>query len=390
MTKGRGSKTNSPVKLLVPREEAIRRIKKQIQIGIDIRDRNMFSMMDSGSAQEKKNEWVEDNIEMLTGLLNHPIFKEEYNAGFAPDMNSAITFGLKEKYFKEDMDEQIGRLESILERLKFIPESKGEERVEHKPIEEPPKELPSRKKSLKEELPREVLQRREVIRDEPPPSIGKLESILENLEFISGRKAEERAAQKPAEETLKEPPSRKRPPKEEPSKEVLHRREAVRDEPSPPIVPKQPPLTGGHILLVHGRDEAARESVLKFIGQLGLRVLTLQEQPDGGRNIVERFGELSNTQFAIILFTPDEIAVSRERSKERQVRVSQHVMFEFGYVVAKLGHRRVCALYDEGVEIPSEVSGVVSIPMDFRGGWRLLVAKEFKQAGVDVDLNKAL
>jgi hypothetical protein len=42
------------------------------------------------------------------------------------------------------------------------------------------------------------------------------------------------------------------------------------------------------------------------------------------------------------------------------------------------------------VEIPSEVSGVASIPMDFRGGWRLLVAKELKQAGVNVDLNKAL
>jgi predicted nucleotide-binding protein len=118
--------------------------------------------------------------------------------------------------------------------------------------------------------------------------------------------------------------------------------------------------------------------------------LTLAGQSNGGRSIVERFGEISNTQFAIILFTPDEIAVSRERAKEKQVRVSQHVMFEFGYVVAKLGHRRVCALYDEGVQIPPEVSGIAAIPMDFRGGWRLLVAREFKQAGLDVDLNNVL
>jgi predicted nucleotide-binding protein len=203
-------------------------------------------------------------------------------------------------------------------------------------------------------------------------------------------KGEERIEQRPAEEPFKEHPSGKRPPNEDPSKEVLHRREVLRNEPPPPIGPKHPPLTGGHILLIHGRDAGAKESVLKFVGQLGLRALTLQEQPNGGRSIVEKFGELSNTQFAIILFTPDEIAVSRDKSKERQIRVSQHVMFEFGYVVAKLGHRRVCALYDEGVEIPSEVSGVVSIPMDFRGGWRLLVAKEFKQAGVEVDLNKAI
>jgi predicted nucleotide-binding protein len=201
---------------------------------------------------------------------------------------------------------------------------------------------------------------------------------------------EERVEQKPAEEPYKEHPSRKRPPNENPSKEVPHRRESTRNEPSPPIVPKLPPPTGGPILLIHGRDAGAKESVLKFIGQLGLRALTFQEEPNGGRSIVEKFGELSNSQFAIILFTPDEIAVSRDRSKEKQVRVSQHVMFEFGYVVAKLGHRRVCALYDEGVEIPPEASGITAIPMDFRGGWRLLVAREFKQAGVDVDLNKAL
>jgi predicted nucleotide-binding protein len=50
----------------------------------------------------------------------------------------------------------------------------------------------------------------------------------------------------------------------------------------------------------------------------------------------------------------------------------------------------VCALYREGVEIPSDYPGVVTIPMDSRGGWRLLIAKEIKQAGVEIDLNKAI
>jgi predicted nucleotide-binding protein len=288
------------------------------------------------------------------------------------------------------MDEQIERLEAILERLKFIPETIREERLEQKPAEEPYKEHPSRRRPSKEDSPKEVLHRKAALRDEPPPPIGKSESILEHLISMSESKREERVEQRPAEELFKEHPSRKKPPHEDPSKEVLTRKEMTRNAPSPPIVPNPPLPTGGSILLIHGRDAGAKDSVLKFIEQLGLRALTLQEQPNGGRSIAERSGELSHTQFAIILFTPDEIAVSRDKSKERQVRVSQHVMFEFGYVVAKLGNRRVCVLYDEGVEIPSEVSGVVSIPMDFRGGWRLLVAREFKQAGVEVDLNKAL
>lgn len=378
------------MKLLVPREEAIRRIKEQIQIGREIKDHKMFSMMDLGSAQEKREAWVENNITILTRLFTHPFFEEEYNVGLSPDMDSAITFGLKEKYFKEDMEEQIGRLESIAERMKFIPESIGEKPPQQNPSEEPSKEHPYRKRPPKEDSPKEVLDRREVIRKEPPPSTGESESLLERLEFIPERKGEERDHQKPAEDVLGEFSSRKRSPHEAPSKEVPHRTEVIRDEPLPPIVPTPPPLTEGPILLIHGRDADAKESVLKFIGQLGLRALTFEEQPNGGRSIVERFREVMNPPFAIILFTPDEIAVSRDKSKKRQIRVSQHVIFEFGYVVAKLGHRRVCALYEEGVEIPSEVSGVASIPMDFRGGWRLLVAKELKQAGVNVDLNKAL
>jgi len=66
------------------------------------------------------------------------------------------------------------------------------------------------------------------------------------------------------------------------------------------------------------------------------------------------------------------------------------VIFEFGYFLGKLGRGKVCVLYREEVEIPSNYPGIVTIPMDSRGGWRLLVAKEIKQAGVEIDLNKAM
>jgi predicted nucleotide-binding protein len=66
------------------------------------------------------------------------------------------------------------------------------------------------------------------------------------------------------------------------------------------------------------------------------------------------------------------------------------MIFEFGYFLGKLGQGRVCVLYKEGVEIPPDYSGVTTIPMDSRGGWRVLVAKEIKQAGIEIDLNKAI
>jgi predicted nucleotide-binding protein len=50
----------------------------------------------------------------------------------------------------------------------------------------------------------------------------------------------------------------------------------------------------------------------------------------------------------------------------------------------------VCALYREGVEIPSDYSGVLYVKLDPDGGWRLQLAKEVKAAGMPVDMNKAL
>jgi predicted nucleotide-binding protein len=143
-------------------------------------------------------------------------------------------------------------------------------------------------------------------------------------------------------------------------------------------------------LLIHGRDDPAKESVLSFIQKLGLQSITLHGGPNEVRNIIEQFKPFSRVDFAIVLFTPDEIAAPRNKPKERQSRVSQNVIFEFGYLLGKLGNEKVCALYKEEVEILSDHPGVVSIPMDSKGGWRLLVAKEIKQAGVEVDLNKAI
>jgi predicted nucleotide-binding protein len=356
MTKGRTSKTYSRAKLLVPREEAIRKIKEQIETGRLIRDQRMFSMADLDSAQERRTKWMEDNIKMLARLVNNPLFEDEYNMRATLDMDSAITFSLKEKYFRDDMDEQIGKLESFLEHLKLIPEMTAEEVIEQKLAED----------SVKEEQVKEIQSMEVQLR----------EALANEL--------------KPPKELPKEEPLIEKPLQEEPLKEAPPRREQPREEHPPTVMFNQTQLSGGNILLIHGHDEAMKESILEFLEKLGLRVIILHEQPDGGKSMIGKFGESPDTHFAIILLTPDDITSPRNKPKERQTRVSQNVIFEFGYFWGKLGRGRVCALYKEGVEIPSDYPALVTIPVDARGGWRLLVAKEIKQAGMEIDLNKAI
>lgn len=43
---------------------------------------------------------------------------------------------------------------------------------------------------------------------------------------------------------------------------------------------------------------------------------------------------------------------------------------------------------EPGVEIPSDIDGVLYVPLDNGDTWRLLLAKEMRAAGLPVDLNR--
>jgi len=50
----------------------------------------------------------------------------------------------------------------------------------------------------------------------------------------------------------------------------------------------------------------------------------------------------------------------------------------------------VCALMVDGVEQPSDISGVLYVPYDAHGAWKMTLSCELKAAGIDVDLNLAV
>lgn len=350
MTKGRTFRTRSFSKPKVPKEEAIRTIREQIEIGRTIRDTNMHSMMDLESAQERRTEWLENNTGVLTHFFDDSIL-EEYSTDISLDINNAITFSLKEKYFKDDINEQIGRLESFLDRIK----------QKEEPTEEP------------------------MMRQNPPKEIHPGEAPLRGEPLMEKPPMEKLIKKEPSEER----PSLEKPPKEETLRRTAHGRKLIKEEPLSIGISNQSQLPGSNILLIHDQDEGAKESVLKFIEKLGLRALTVREEPNAGKTLIEKFGKLCDIHFAIILLTPDGTP-PQDQPGERKAWLSQNMIFEFGYFLGKLGPGRVCALYKEGMKIALDDWGVVNIPMDSKGGWRLFIAKEIKQTGIEIDLNKAI
>jgi predicted nucleotide-binding protein len=146
---------------------------------------------------------------------------------------------------------------------------------------------------------------------------------------------------------------------------------------------------GNEIFLVHGQNEESREKVARFLEKLDLSVTILHEKPNKGRTIIEKFSDYSNVGFAVVLLTADDKGGPKDEPYEKQqLRARQNVLLELGFFLGSLGRGKVCALCEAGVEIPSDYHGVLFVPLDKGDTWRLRLAREIREAGIPLDMNK--
>lgn len=144
------------------------------------------------------------------------------------------------------------------------------------------------------------------------------------------------------------------------------------------------------VFLVHGRDNELKETTARFLEKLGLEPIILHEQSNKGRTIIEKFEDFSDVAFAVILMTPDDLGYLSSESNTHRPRARQNVVFELGYFIGKLSRKNVAAIVKDDIEIPSDFSGIIYIGLDNSGAWKMLLAKEIKEAGLDIDLNNLL
>jgi len=159
-----------------------------------------------------------------------------------------------------------------------------------------------------------------------------------------------------------------------------------------PSVPKMNGKKSRDVFVVHGRNNELKETVARFLSQLQLRPIILHEQANAGKTLIEKFEANADSCFAVVVLTPDDIGGLRttETIDKLHPRARQNVIFEWGFFVANLGRRCVCALVAEGVELPSDMDGIAYVALDQHGAWKMLLARELKSAGIDVDLNLAI
>ena len=147
---------------------------------------------------------------------------------------------------------------------------------------------------------------------------------------------------------------------------------------------------GDDVFIVHGHDEAAKHAIAaRFVEKFNLKATILDEQASKGQTVIDKFEENADkVGFAIVLLTPDDVGALKNKTDELNPRARQNVILELGYFWGRLERKRVCVLYKEGVELPSDIQGIVYVPMDNPNAWQLPLAKEMQQVGLPIDLNQ--
>lgn len=144
-----------------------------------------------------------------------------------------------------------------------------------------------------------------------------------------------------------------------------------------------------NVFIVHGHNNEIKVNVARTLEKLGLNPIILHEQPNAGKTIIEKFETHSDVGFAIILLTDDDLGKAKA-DENSNPRARQNVILEMGYFIGKLGRDRVCPLYTNGVELPSDLYGLLYTEIDNGESWKIKIAKELKAAGYEIDVNKII
>jgi hypothetical protein len=116
------------------------------------------------------------------------------------------------------------------------------------------------------------------------------------------------------------------------------------------------------ILIVHGRDLESRDTLRQLLVDLGLpEPVIMAAEPTLGRALPEKFEQLAvKVDAAIALVTPDDLGGLRDDVPSAfSDRARQNVWLEVGWFWGRLGRARMLLLGKKGIEVPSDLSGLL-------------------------------
>ena len=110
------------------------------------------------------------------------------------------------------------------------------------------------------------------------------------------------------------------------------------------------------IFISHGQSKEWYKVQSYLEKDLHLSTLELAQEANLGRTILQKLNEEANRcGYAVIVMTGDDVSGN-------QIRARENVLHEIGFLQGKYGLQNIVLLHEEGVNIPSNIHGLVYIP----------------------------
>lgn len=140
------------------------------------------------------------------------------------------------------------------------------------------------------------------------------------------------------------------------------------------------------VFIVHGHNDTMKSEVARLVEKQKYEAIILHERPDEGDTIIQKLEKIApRSCYGVVIYTACDKGRACE-SKVLNARARQNVVFEHGYLNGVLGRQNVCCLYEEGVELPSDLNGLLYVPIDKGGAWKFHLLKNMEAAGLVIDM----
>ena len=156
-----------------------------------------------------------------------------------------------------------------------------------------------------------------------------------------------------------------------------------------PTVVKSVENTASRVFIIHGQNGVERKTVAGLKSRLDLEPVILHDgDNDDNGTVIERLERRGPDDFAVFLLSIDDLRQPPMGSDGGQSGRFQNILLDLGFFLGALGKERVRVLHKEDIGPALRYYGIGSIPLDDSDVWELLLAREMKRAGVEIDMNK--
>ncbi len=365
--------TTKPLKLLLHRSEAVKFLNGQIEKGNALREQKIRSATGLERAREQKLEWTQSTTVLLSKIFDSDSVIEEYNAWKGRILPEFADLDRFIEHFYDEMDQRIGKLQSILKRVESEPDivrrkdlSNTQSHSASHAVAQGPSMTATHRNS--------------------PMSLTSLDQPVPAPAPVS-QPAAPRPAPAPISRSTMNGVSNTPAPVSQPQSQsgsmVSHTPMSLT---SVQHVSSQQVSRVG-VLILHERDEDVEKALSQFVRKLGFELLLITESTDGIKASIERLGQQTQIGFAMLLASSEDIAGAQSLDQPLSP-AARRAAFDMGYCCGKLGPDRVCVLHISSAGLFHDENGVNYIPIDAAEGWQIQLAKQLKRSGLDVDLNK--